>query len=101
MFKTKIISLMLVIVILICGLCGCGRSYSEAQILEDSQSWGHEYFTMIKAWYDSDHSYYIVYANDTKVLYFVSDGGYGSGITPLYNADGTLQVYEESSNTND
>ena len=42
------------------------------------------------------NSYYIVYANDTKVKYFVKWTGYQFGITPLYNADGTLQIYEES-----
>lgn len=30
-----------------------------------------------------------------KVKYFVEDGSYSFSITPLYNTDGTLQVYEE------
>lgn len=30
-------------------------------------------------------------------MYVVSDGTYNKGtFTPLYNADGTLQIYEES-----
>ena len=37
----------------------------------------------------------IVYANDTKVKYFVFFDEYKGGISPLYNSDGTLQVYEE------
>ncbi len=36
--------------------------------------------------------YYIVYDKETKVKYYIR--GYGGGITPLYNADGTLQLYE-------
>ena len=95
----KIITFILTISILILmllPLSGCVRSYQEAKTLHDSNSWGRGYFTIIKAWYDSDHNYYIVYANDTKVLHFVFDGRHGSGITPLYNTDGTLQVYDEN-----
>lgn len=38
----------------------------------------------------------MVYANDTKVKYLMVNTGYAIGITPLYNADGTLQLYEEN-----
>jgi hypothetical protein len=38
---------------------------------------------------------YIVYARDTHVKYIIGIGGKKSIITPLYNADGTLQIYEE------
>lgn len=41
-----------------------------------------------------DGNYTIVYANDTKVKYFICSGYNQYGITPLYNADGTLQVYD-------
>lgn len=34
-------------------------------------------------------------AKDTKVKYFIAKSGYKFGITPLYNADGTVQVYGE------
>lgn len=38
----------------------------------------------------------IVYDNDTKVMYHMSNGSYNKGsITPLFNADGTLRVWEE------
>ena len=35
-----------------------------------------------------------VYANDTKVMYFIVSGSSTFGITPLYNTNGTLQIYE-------
>ena len=41
------------------------------------------------------HIYRIVYANDTKVKYLILSGGNRYGITPLYNSDGTLQVYSD------
>ena len=36
-----------------------------------------------------------VYAKDTKVMYFVVEEDAGLEIGPLYNSDGTLQVYKE------
>lgn len=67
------------------------RGNKEESILSDD--FGNGYFTVITEW----DGYQIVYANDTKVKYLIFDSGmYRFGITPLYNADGTLQIYEES-----
>ena len=52
------------------------------------------YFERINRWTDIEGTYYIVYAKDTKVKYFVYKSGYRLSITPLYNADGTLQIYQ-------
>jgi hypothetical protein len=39
------------------------------------------------------------YDKDTKVMYVIfSDYQEGGGMTPLYNPDGTLKLYEESEN---
>ena len=54
-----------------------------------------EYFTTITEWHDRPQHYSIVYANDTKVKYLIISGANRSAITPLYNSDGTLQIYEE------
>lgn len=70
---------------------GCGTAYSNVR----GEDYGNGYFTTIKKWRDFKHGIYrIVYANDTKVMYFVNTSSYRCGITPLYNADGTLQVYK-------
>lgn len=79
-------------------LTGCGTRYEDAEdILEET---GGGYFTLIKEWNDVDgvdgDEYKIVYANDTKVKYLIWKGYRKGSITPLYNADGSLQVYEES-----
>lgn len=71
---------------------GCDN-YQESTDL----SFGGGYFTQINRWSDTICNYYIVYANDTKVVYFIAyqDGSFSKyGITPLYNADGSVQVYE-------
>lgn len=54
-----------------------------------------DYFTKINYWSDSLANYYIVYANDTKVKYLIITSSHKFSITPLYNADGSLQIYEK------
>lgn len=44
---------------------------------------------------DSGLNYKIFYDKDTKVMYFMLCNG---GVTPMYNADGTLRLYNEDSN---
>lgn len=75
---------------------GCGATYQEAtgQISASNDDFANGYFTVITEW-GSVPTYRIVYANDTKVKYFVFFDGYRGGISPLYNEDGTLQIYEE------
>ena len=82
---------------LILSLCllltGCGTDYEAAETKSDEICGG--YFTLIEEWGGGSGVYQIMYANDTKVKYFVWRSGYRAGMTPLYNADGSLQVYEE------
>ena len=76
-------------------LSGCGTDYEGAEVkLEPTAG---EYFTLIKEWGGGTESgyYQIVYANDTKVKYFIWKEYNRGGITPLYNEDGSLQVYDE------
>lgn len=92
--KKKLMALFMICLILF-SLTGCGKSYQEA-IGSREYIIGNGYFTTVKYWGGSARlEYYIVYANDTKVMYFIMGDGYTSGITPLYNADGTLQIYSE------
>lgn len=94
--KRKLIAL-LTICILIFALVGCtGRTYDEAT-KESYEDWGYGYFTVIEEWGTGNgtgYTYRIVYANDTKVKYLIVTYSYQYGITPLYNADGTLQIYD-------
>ena len=74
-------------------LTGCGTRYEDAEdTLEET---GGGYFTSIKEWDGGEGVCEIVYANDTKVKYLIWRSGYKGSITPLYNADGSLQIYEE------
>ena len=87
--KRKLIALFMLCLVLL-SLVGCGKNYQEA-VKPDKTYTGNGYFTTVKQWGNSVGMFYeIVYANDTNVMYFVMGDGYTSGITPLYNKDGTL-----------
>lgn len=94
--KKQLLTVALAVAMVVC-LFGCGTTYQEATGQAESNTrddFGNGYFTVITEW---GNGYYIVYANDTKVKYLIMERTqYLSGITPLYNADGTLQIYEES-----
>lgn len=80
-------------------LCGCGTPYNpENSNYEKELDDG--YFVEINYFESYEHgihmTYKMVYAKDTKVKYLIAIGNSVPvyGITPLYNADGTLQVYD-------
>lgn len=90
--KKRIIMTAVVLVTSLMILTSCNdKTYDKAANVHED--YGNGYFTIIKKW----NNYRIVYANDTGVEYLIVnlEGGYKFGITPLYNADGTLKIYEE------
>lgn len=96
--KKRLLSVALAVVMAVC-LAGCGTTYQEATGQAESNSssdFGNGYFTKVTDWSSPFNDYAIYYANDTKVKYLVYRGANQFGITPLYNANGTLQLYEES-----
>ena len=92
----KKIALILVLCTLVAVLCSCSSiSYDEAKV-SDTHAFSNGYFTVIKEWDGGVNLPLerIIYANDTGVMYYVYAYNYYGGITPLYNADGTLQIYK-------
>lgn len=76
---------------------GCANNpYSKEQDSTQStyKGFADEYFTIVKEWGVSGQ-YKIVYANDTGVMYLICSSNNCCNATPLYNADGTLQIYGE------
>ena len=91
--KNKIILLMACMVLCLV-FASCGRNYNNAD--KRIKSVCGDYFVQIEEWKDFDlGTFAIVYAKDTKVKYLIWHNSYKGGITPLYNTDGSLQVYEE------
>ena len=89
--KKKIL-LLTTSVILSMGLAGCtsnSASNSFSCLAND--------FTVVEekeSNFLGDYSQ-IIYDNETKVEYLIIYDGYKCGITPIYNADGTVKVYQE------
>ncbi|MBQ4530160.1 MAG: hypothetical protein IJA36_06060 [Lachnospiraceae bacterium] len=91
-----LVLLLLLLIVKFRMFVGCGPStYQESISTNNQKDYGNGYFTTVTEWSDEYSQYYIVYANDTNVKYLIIEGRYQYGITPLYNADGTLQIYEE------
>jgi hypothetical protein len=89
--KNKIAILMICMVLCL-SFASCVEDYNNAdEEVKDYSS----YFVQIKCWSDGSGDYYVVYAKDTKVKYLIWCDYRKGSITPLYNADGSLQVYEE------
>ena len=91
----KKIALIFALCIMAAMLCSCSTSYNEAKS-SDTSAFSDGYFTVVKEW-DGGVNFpleRIVYANDTGVMYYVYALSYTGGMTPLYNADGTLQIWE-------
>lgn len=93
--KKKLLTILLCSALL---LGGCGKTYNEAENIP-MESFANGYFTVVKEWGGNNNSteFSIVYANDTKVMYLVWYTSYKATITPLFNADGSLQIYGEDS----
>ena len=89
--KKKLIVL-LIMCLFILSLVGCGKSYQESANINENFT-NKEHFTIVERHRGTSGTignYLIIYANDTKVMYIFSS----VGITPLYNTDGTLQIYD-------
>lgn len=80
------ISLMLV-------LTGCGGTTTTTYKNGEKTYW--DKFIVIERYEnDSDRRLNIAYDKDTKVEYYIISEYYGYAICPVYNADGTIKVYE-------
>lgn len=77
-----------IVILIIILLTGCGYKEGD-KILNDD-------FIIIEKYKDYTGNYctYKIYNKETKVIYLFINGAYAGGMSPLYNADGTLQIYE-------
>ncbi len=90
---TLIITLMLTV-----GLTGCITDYStpiqNANAETNLKSIHNEYFD-VEVVEDLGGGNLIVVDKNTNVLYLFVKGHYAATMTPIYNADGTVKLYEE------
>lgn len=70
------------------GMTGCG----SGDITPTNNKLGNKYFDLVNI-YESGYTN-VAYDKNTNVMYFIEQSGYSFGITPIYNSDGTLKLYE-------
>lgn len=92
----KKIALVIVLISMVFFLTGCSDSPTTESFKPNDNN---DYFITIQDCGDYimggwSASIYIAYAKDTHVKYLIGIGAKKSMITPLYNADGTLQIWE-------
>ena len=93
-FKCHFISWIICLILIGFGLTACENSTATTSNGNNfTVKSTDRMFTKIPS--AGNSSFYIVYDNETKVMYAVSDGMYNSGnLTVLVNADGTPKLYE-------
>lgn len=95
--KSRLKMMIVVTCVMVVVLTGCSdNDYNVNKSICNKPFMGG-YFTLVEEWQNEiGTSNFIAYANDTKVMYYFFQGLNGlSGVTPLYNTDGTLQIYKE------
>lgn len=85
--------LTLLTILLTLVLVGCETTTT---IYENEEKNFWDKFVAVES-YDNyeDGFLYIVYDKDTKVEYYIVEAHYQYGMSPIYNADGTVKIYEE------
>ena len=90
MKNKKFLTIIICLFMIIFGLAACGNSTVNAT--DSNNNYNGNMFTKVKSGLSD---FYVVYDNETKVMYAVSDGNYNKGVlTMLVNADGTPKLYE-------
>ena len=88
--KKKI--LVAVLALTLCfGITGCAKGDIEPE----SNRLANKYIDLVTIYKDNNCNTEVLYDKNTKVMYFVKCDGYRFGITPIYNSDGTVKLYDE------
>lgn len=72
------------------GMTGC----TKGDIEPESSRFANKYIDLVTIYKDNNHNTEVLYDKNTKVMYFVKFTGYQFGITPIYNSDGTVKLYD-------
>lgn len=81
---------LILMVIVIASLVGCAN-------VEDSQddTWDDLGFTVLDhVGHTTSFDYYIVYDNETNVIYYLSPTSTGIALSPRYDANGEIMIYK-------
>lgn len=87
--KKKILAVVLELVLCL-GMTGC----TKGDIEPENSDLGNKYIDLVTIYKDDGHNTEVLYDKNTKVMYFSKCTGYQFGITPIYNSDGTVKLYD-------
>ena len=85
--KKKILAVVLGLTLCL-GMTGC----TKGDIKPESSRFANKYIDLVTIYRDDNCNTEVLYDKNTKVMYFVN--GYQFGITPIYNSDGTVKLYD-------
>ena len=93
----------LILVLTIAFMCGMMFTGCKTTVTEDVDNAYYQnafnQFVIVEERYDANHgTLSIMYDKDTKVMYYLITSGYKCGLTPIYNADGSVKIYDEENN---
>ena len=88
--KKKILVVALALVLCF-GMTGC----TKGDIEPESSCLANKYIDLVTIYKDDKYGIEVLYDKNTKVMYFVKWSDYQFGITPIYNSDGTVKLYDE------
>ena len=87
--KKKILAVVLGLTLCF-GMTGC----TKGDIEPESSDLGNKYIDLVTVYKDDGYNIEVLYDKNTKVMYFVKWSSYQFGITPIYNSDGTVKLYD-------
>lgn len=87
--KKKILPVALGLVLCF-GMTGCTRGDIEPE----RSDLGNKYIDLVTIYKDDNNYTEVLYDKNTKVMYFVKQSSQRFGITPIYNSDGTVKLYD-------
>lgn len=83
---------LIVVMVLTLALTGCETRKIS---FDDGERVILDKFVVLEKIYDPDYgNLYTTYDKETKVEYYIYSSGYRSSMCPIYNANGTLKLYE-------
>lgn len=89
--KKKLLTFVVSCLILL-SLSGCQQTTTNT----DQHETMFDQFVVIEKREDFYYgTFYVTYDKDTMVEYYIIISGHRGGISPVYNADGTLKIYPE------
>ena len=88
--RVKIFVILLAIITSCLGITGC----SSGDVTPTRSVLGNKYIDLVTIYKDTADDTSVLYDKNTNVMYFMVRSYYKCAITPIYNSDGTVKLYD-------